>query len=105
MLWTIRGTLRNTNQDITLVVEAENRDAAEYLGLRRNITVVIVDEATESDVAEARRNRRLIQYTPDQSFRAFGRPIRKFELAGLLLCGVLTILLLLRTAHMPILLG
>jgi hypothetical protein len=105
MLWAVRGTLRNTDEDVTLVVEAENRDAAEYMGLRRNITVVIVDPASESDIAEARRHHRLFRYTVEHAYRAFGRPVPRFELAGLLMCGALTILLLLRTAHLPFLLG
>lgn len=105
MLWAVRGTLRETNQDVTLVVEAQTRDAAEYMGLRRNIPVIIVEQATEFDIAEARRNHRLFRYTPEESYKAFGRPVRKLELAGLVACGVLTILLLLRTAHLPVLLG
>ncbi len=98
MLWTVRGTLQRTHQDMNIVVEAESRDEAEYMGWRRGLYVVIVQEATAEDVAAAKDSRLIWRYTPESKYTAFGWPIRKMQLAGLIFVGVMTIVLLLERA-------
>lgn len=98
MLWTVRGTLQRTHQDMNIVVEAGSRDEAEYMGWRRGLYVVIVEEASPDDIAAARDSRLLWRYTPETKYTAFGWPIRKLQLAGLMLVGVMTIVLLLERA-------
>ncbi len=101
MLWTVRGTLPKTQEDVAIVVEAESREEAEYMGWRRGIPVVIVQEATDAEVATARRARLLWRYTPESRYTAFGRPVRAFQLVGLMACGILTIILILGRIGLP----
>jgi hypothetical protein len=98
MLWTVRGT--KDQKDVTIVVEAESRESAEYMGWRRGIPVVIVEEATPAEVEAARQARLLWRYTPESRHTAFGRPVHAFQLASLMLSGVLTVVVLLsRVGH------
>jgi len=98
MLWTVRGTLQRTQQDVTIVVEAESRDEAEYMGWRRGLYVAFVEEASPVEVSTARASRLLWRYTPESPFRAFGKQVPLAQVVGLLLCGIVTIVVLLQRA-------
>jgi hypothetical protein len=99
MFWVIRGTDPKTNQDFAWVVESASRTQAEMWALRRNIPYVIVDEAAPDEIRDARVNKRLWKYTPESRYRCFGQPVRRPQLACLMLAGVATILVLLRNAQ------
>jgi len=98
LLWVVRGTDDNGN-DLTAVIEAATRAEAEYMALRRGLPVVIVSEATSRDVTTARANRMLWKYSQDARYRAFGRTVNAVQLACLVLCGVLTAFLVLKSAN------
>lgn len=105
MLWTVRGTLAGSNEDVFIVVEAENKARAEYMGERRGIPVVCVNAATEEEVREARSHHLLWKYTPDALYQCFGRPVGRAQLIALMLCGVATAALLLKPLAAPWLCG
>ncbi len=98
LLWVVRGTDDN-GQDLTAVIEAATRAEAEYMALRRGLPVVIVSEATSRDVTTARANKMLWKYSQDARYKAFGRTVNAVQLACLVLCGVLTAFLVLRSAN------
>ena|SRR5687768_15740120 len=89
MLWVVRGTDVD-DQDISVVIEAASRAEAEYIALRRGVPVVIIEEATTQDVQEARVSQKLWQYTIAPRHTCLGRPVGKFQLACLAICGILT---------------
>lgn len=89
MLWVVRGTDVD-DQDISVVIEAASRAEAEYIALRRGVPVVVIEEATSRDVAEARVSQKLWQYTIQPKHTCLGRPVGKFQLACLAVCGILT---------------
>lgn len=89
MLWVVRGTDVD-DQDISVVIEAASRAEAEYIALRRGVPVVIIEEATNRDIDEARVSQRLWQYTITPRHTCLGRPVGKFQLACLAICGILT---------------
>jgi hypothetical protein len=95
MLWTVRGTLKATNEDVCIVVEAESRARAEYMGERRGIPVVCATPATEEEVDEARANHLLWKRTPPSRYTCFGRPVGQAQLMLIMLCGVGTVFFLL----------
>jgi len=101
LLWVVRGTDDNGN-DLTAVIEAATRAEAEYMALRRGLPVVIVSEATSRDVSTARANRMLWKYSKDARYRAFGRTVNAVQLAGLVLCGVITAFLVLRSLNVNV---
>jgi hypothetical protein len=98
MLWAVRGTLPQNQQDITIVVEAAGREEAEYMGWRRGIPVVIVEPATAAEIDAARDARLLWRYSSESRYCAFGQPIRTFQLVSLMISGFLTIILLIDRA-------
>jgi hypothetical protein len=100
LLWVVRGT-DNSGKDLTAVIEAATRAEAEYMALRRGLPVVIVSEATSRDVAQARTNKMLWKYSQDAGYRAFGRTVGAVQLACLVICGILTAFLVLKSSHVP----
>ena len=101
LLWVVRGTDDNGN-DLTAVIEAATRAEAEYMALRRGLPVVIVSEATSRDVATARANKMLWKYSKDARYQAFGRTVNAVQLAGLVLCGIITAFLVLKSANINV---
>jgi hypothetical protein len=95
MFWVIRGTDGHTDSDFAMVVEADSRAGAEAWALKRSVPYVIIDEAEDGDIDEARKGKRLWKHTPDARHRCFGQPVGAAHLACLMLCGVWTIALLL----------
>jgi|DewCreStandDraft_4_1066084.scaffolds.fasta_scaffold93762_2 hypothetical protein len=94
MLWVVRGTDRHTNEDISIVLEADSAAQAEYMGERRGIPVVVVSQATPEDIRIARAEGRCFQFTPEpREYRCLGRPVRRFEMACLMICGLMTAVL------------
>ena len=98
LLWVVRGTDDNGN-DLTAVIEAATRAEAEYMALRRGLPVVIVSEATSRDVTTARANKMLWKYSKDARYQAFGRTVNAVQLACLVLCGIITAFLILKSAN------
>jgi hypothetical protein len=97
MFWIIRWT-NGRGEDQSIVVEARSRVVAETMALKRDIPVVIIEEASPADVAGARTSKRLWQHTRAQQRMCFGRPVQTRQLACLMLCGVWTIAVLLQTS-------
>jgi hypothetical protein len=102
MYWIIRGTDARTEKDFALVVEARSHAAAESWALKRNVPYVMIDEATDGDVRDARVNKRLWKHTRDSRYCSFGQPVPSGQLACLMVSGVATILLLLRAGNVQI---
>ena len=101
LLWVVRGTDDN-GHDLTAVIEAATRAEAEYMALRRGLPVVIVSEATSRDVAVAKSNRMLWKYSQDARYRAFGKTVNAVQLACLVLCGIITAFLVLKSANINV---
>ena len=99
MLWVVRGTYEHTGEDVSIVIDVKTRAEAEYIARRRGIPVVIVEPATEHDVRIARKAKRLYTWHPRQGYSCFGRPVGSLQLACLMVCGVLTALTILHSAH------
>ena len=92
MLWVIRWTDTNDGNDKAIVVEARSPAEAEYMGLKRGIPIVFLGEASDRDVAEARRAGLLWKHsTPTARYTCFGQPVKPLQMAALLLLGVTTI--------------
>jgi hypothetical protein len=102
MYWVIRGTDPATNEDFMMVVEARSAAAAEAWAIKRNVPYITLDEASSDDIAEARSTKRLWSHSNNSRFRCLGRPVAGKQLVCLMLCGVWTILLLLRAGQVPI---
>ena len=90
MMWVIRGTNANNGEDFAMVVEANSLASAECWALKRGVPAVVIAEASEEDVANAKRNHQLWKFTPDSRYTAFGRPVAAKQLVCLLLAGVMT---------------
>ena len=96
MFWIIRWTNRQ-GVDESIVVEAGSRVVAETIALKRDIPVVVIEHASDADVAAARETKRLWRQTPRVAERTcFGRPVAGRQVACLLLCGLWTIGVLLQ---------
>ena len=98
MFWVIRGTDPCTNEDFAMVVEAQSSATAETWALKRGIPYIVLDEASEQDIEDARLAKRLWKHTPERRFTCFGQPVAQGQLACLMLAGVATILLLARVS-------
>ena len=72
------------------------------MALRRGLPVVIVSEATTRDIAAAKACKMLWKYTQESPYRAFGRTVGAVQLVCLVLCGILTALLILRSANVNV---
>ena len=97
MFWIIRWTNRQ-GQDESIVVEAKSRVVAETIALKRDIPVVVIEEASDEDVIDARVTKRLWQYTTKSpGHTCLGRPVAGRQLVCLMFCGLWTIGVLLQT--------
>lgn len=98
MMWVIRWTDERTAQDRSMVVEADTKAAAEYMAAKRGIPVVIVEEASRQDIKDAQLNHMLFRgtYQDPSKMTAFGKPIGRLQLVSLMLCGLMTIGLIVR---------
>ena len=101
MLWAVRGTTPQ-NEDYTIVVEAESRAEAEYRVMKRGLPVVFIEEATDADVRTAKLEKKLWKYRPDPVLLAFGRKVNKFQLTCLMLCGLMTVVVVLHNNRVPL---
>jgi len=101
MYWAVRGTYED-GRDTTIVVEAQTPTEAEYMGLRRAIPVLIVEPASGQDISLAREAKRFFRTTCEKTWKCFGRPINRAQLACLILCGIATVAINLHVAHVPI---
>ncbi|HEX2971079.1 MAG TPA: hypothetical protein VHP11_02030 [Tepidisphaeraceae bacterium] len=99
MLWVVRGTYEQSNEDVSIVVDVESSAEAQYIARRRGIPVVVVGPATDEDVAVARKAKRLFVWRRQQAYTCWGRPVGKFQLACLMLCGIFTAMAVLNSAH------
>jgi hypothetical protein len=98
--WTVRGV--SGGQDVCLVIEAATAVAAECFATKRGIEVVVVDNASAHEMADAKVAGRLWRYTPEPRLKCFGRPIGHLHAACLVLCGLATMILDLRAHHVPL---
>jgi hypothetical protein len=101
MMWTVRGTTPE-GQDYTVVLEAESKTEAEYRVMKRGLPVVIVEEATAMDIKIAKAEKKLWKYKPDPVLFAFGRKVNKFQLACLMVTGLMTIVVILHHNKIPL---
>ena len=97
MFWVIRWSDMQTNDDHFVVVEAETMVSARTFALKRDIQVVFMKEATDAEVDMAREANVLWRYTRPTGWRCFGQMVTSGQLACLMLCGIWTIGVLLRT--------
>ena len=96
MFWIVRWTDAQ-GQDQSLVVEARLQAVAETFALKRDIPVVVIEEASRADIAQADKNRRLWRCaSAHPRYSCFGRPVGTSQLACLMMCGVCTITVLVR---------
>jgi hypothetical protein len=101
MFWVIRWSDLKTNDDHFIVVEAKSMVSARTFALKRDIPVVYVGEASDAEVEAAREANALWRYTRPTGRRCFGHPVSSAQVACLMLCGIWTIEVLLRS-HMVI---
>ena len=90
MFWVIRWTDRHTNEDKAIVVEAESQAEAEYMGLKRGIPIVFLGEASDADVAAAKKAKLLWKYSRVSPYSCFGRTVSMREVVFLMLAGLAT---------------
>lgn len=98
MLWVVRGTDKR-NEDCSVVIEALTAAEAHYIALKRGFPVVVVEAADDDDVALAKASHSFFGYTEEPTFRCFGRPVGRLQLACLMFCGILVSGLIVRTQH------
>jgi hypothetical protein len=96
MLWTIRWTDLQAQEDRWVVLEASSRAAAEGWGLKRGIPVVSLAEATTAESTQAKRAGLLRRYTAEPKHLCCGRAVGAWQLATIMACGVATAALHLR---------
>ena len=89
MRWTIRCTDFRTFRDYEMIVDADSREQAEAIAAERRITVTSVEPMGDEDAAAA-----------GAALTLLGKPLRAFQVASLMLCGVATIGVLLHSAGM-----
>ena len=98
MFWVIRWTDLKTNEDHGIVVEAESMVAARMIAIKRDIPVVHMAEASDTEVEAAREANLLWRYTRPPERCAFGQPVGSRQLACLMLCGIWTIAVMLQSS-------
>jgi hypothetical protein len=101
VFWVIRWTDKHTNEDKAIVVEAESQAEAEYMGLKRGIPIVFLGEASDYDVAAAKKAKLLWKYTRVSPYSCFGRQVSMREIVFLMLAGLATLFLHLKTVILP----
>ena len=97
MFWVIRWSDLKTNDDHCIVVEARSEKAARTFALKRDIPVVFMAEANDAEVDAAREAKLLWGYTHPTGWRCFGQQINSRQVACLMLCGIWTIGVILKT--------
>jgi hypothetical protein len=97
MLWVVRWT-DNDGKDTAAVFEAGSAAEAHYMAARRGIAVVVVEEASEADVKAAIKSGKIWRYSAQPKYTCMGQPVGRFQLACLLICGILTGVLLAQPA-------
>ena len=102
MFWVIRWTDKHTNEDKAIVVEAESQAEAEYMGLKRGIPIVFLGEASDWDVAAAKKAKLLWKYTRVSPYSCFGRQVSKREIVFLMAFGLATMFIHLKTVILPV---
>ena len=101
MFWVIRWTDRQNNEDKAIVVEAESQAEAEYMGLKRGIPIVFLGEASDWDVATAKKNKLLWKYSRVSPYSCFGRTVSTREIMFLMGAGLATAFLHLKAIILP----
>ena len=101
MFWVIRWTDKHTNEDKAIVVEAGSQAEAEYMGLKRGIPIVFLGEASDSDVAWAKKAKLLWKYSRVSPYSCFGRTVSMREVVFLMLAGLATAFLHLKMIILP----
>jgi hypothetical protein len=101
MFWVIRWTDKHTSEDKAIVVEAESQAEAEYMGLKRGIPIVFLGEASDRDVAWAKKAKLLWKYSRVSPYTCMGRPVSKREIVFLMAAGIATAFFHLRTVILP----
>ena len=97
MFWVIRWSDLKTNDDHVIVVEARSMVSARTFALKRDIPVVYVGEASDAEVAAARKAKLLWRCTRPIGWSCFGQSVTSRQLACLMLCGIWTIGVILRS--------
>ena len=101
MFWVIRWTDQHSGEDKSIVVEAESQAEAEYMGLKRGIPIVFLGEASDWDVATAKKAKLLWKYSRVSPYSCFGRSVSKREIVFLMLAGLATAVLHLKAIILP----
>lgn len=102
MMYVVRWTDAD-NQDQAVVIEAASKAEAAYMAARKGVPVVVIEPASDEDLAEARRLGRVWAYSGGEGrYRCLGRPVRPLQLACLLACGLLTSFLILRAGNVQL---
>jgi hypothetical protein len=94
--WVIRWTDQGSGEDKSIVVEAESQAEAEYMGLKRGIPIVFLGEASNADVADAKKAKLLWKYSRVSPYSCFGRSLSTREVVFVMSCGIATALFNLR---------
>ena len=97
MYWVIRWSDLRTNDDHFAVVEAESMAAARTFAIRRDIPIAFMGEAADAEIEAARQAKLLWRYTRPTGWRCFGQAVNSSQLACLMLCGIWTIGVILRS--------
>ena len=96
MFWVIRWTDQHSGQDMSIVVEAESQAEAEYMGLKRGIPIVFLGEASNADLADARKAKLLWKYSRVSPYSCFGHAMTTREVVFIMSAGIGTAVLNLR---------
>ena len=96
MFWVIRWTDVYSDADKAIVVEARSRAEAEYMGLKRGIPIVFLGEASNADIADAKKAKLLWKYSRVSPYSCFGRAVTTREVVFLMSAGIATAVLNLR---------
>jgi hypothetical protein len=96
VFWVIRWTDQHSGEDKSIVVEAESQAEAEYMGLKRGIPIVFLGEASDSDIADASRNKMLWKYSRVSPYSCFGRSLTTRQVVFFMTAGIATALVNLR---------
>jgi hypothetical protein len=97
MFWVIRWSDLKTNEDHFAVVEAESIVSARTFAIKRDIPVVYMGEANDAEVDAAREANVLWRYTRPTGWRCFGQQVNSAQLTCLMLCGIWTIGVIMRS--------
>jgi len=99
-MWAVRGV--NSEEDVTLVIEAGKQIQAECFATKRGIEVVFVGEASSVEIEKAKTEGRLWRYTPAPTLVCLGRPVGIMQAGLLVICGLATMVLNLKANHVPL---